>query len=49
MLINEVDDANLKEELRSCQRFLVDSELDRARNNVFTFTVENLNETVVDQ
>ena len=39
-IINEVDDANLKEELRSCQQSLVESELERARYKVFNYAVE---------
>ena len=31
-IFNEVDDTNLKEELRSCQHFLVDSEPGRSRH-----------------
>ena len=41
--INEVDDANLKEELRSCQHFLVDSELERSRHKAFIYAIDNLN------
>ena len=48
-MINEVDDANLKEELRSCQHLLVDSELERARHKVFNYAVETLNETMVNE
>ena len=44
-----VDDKNLKEELRSCQNFLVDSELERMRHKVFKYEVENLNETVINE
>ena len=42
-IFNEVYDTNLKEESRSSQHFLVDSELERARHNVFNHTIENLN------
>ena len=48
-IINEVDDANLKEELRSCQHFLVDSELERARHKVFNYAIENFNAKIVDE
>ena len=48
VLINEVYDTNLKEELRSCQHFLVDSELESARHEVFNYAMDNLNATVVD-
>ena len=39
----------VREELRSCQHFLVDSELERARHKVFNYAVETLNETIVNQ
>ena len=39
---------NPKEELQSCQNFLIDFEIERARHKVFTYAVENLNETVVN-
>ena len=45
--INEVDDANLKEELRSCQKLLVDSEPDRRRHKVCNDATENLNAKIV--
>ena len=35
----EDDDANLKEELEACQRFLVDSELEKGRHRVFSFAM----------
>ena len=34
---------------RSCQHFLVDSELERARHKVFNYAVETLNETIVNE
>ena len=49
VIINEVDDANLKEELCSCQYFIVDSELERARHNVFNYAIENLNTKIMDE
>ena len=51
MLIRTISlkDANLKEELRSCQHFLVDSELERAEHKVFNYAVENLNERIVNE
>ena len=33
-ILNEVEDANLEEELRSCQHFLVNSALERVRHEV---------------
>ena len=48
-IINDVDDANPEEELRSRQYFLVDSELECVRHKVFNFGIENLNATKVDE
>ena len=48
-IVGDVDDHSLREEFRSCQHFLVDSELERARHNVFNYAVETLNETVVNE
>ena len=44
-IINEVDDADLEEELRSCQHFLVDYEL----HKVFRKFVVNLNAKIVGE
>ena len=41
-IINEVDDRSLKEELRSCQHFLLDSELERVRHKVFNYARETI-------
>ena len=46
-IVGDVEDHSLREELRSCQYFLVDSELERARHKVFSYAVETLNETIV--
>ena len=48
-IVGDVEDHKLREELRSCQHFLVDSELERARHKVFNYTVETLNETIVNE
>ena len=48
-IINDVDDANLKEELRSFQHFLVNSELERSRHKVFNYAIDNLNAKSVDE
>ena len=45
-IVGDVEDHSLREELRSCQRFLVDSELER--HKVFNYAVETLNETIVN-
>ena len=47
--VEVVEDHRLREELRSCQQFLVDSELERARHKVFNYAVETLNETIVNE
>ena len=48
-LVGDVEDHSLREEFRSCQHFLVDSELERARHQVFNYAVETLNETIVNE
>ena len=46
-IVGDVEDHTLSEELRSCQHFSVDSELERARHKVFNYAAETLNETIV--
>ena len=36
-IVGDVDDHSLREELRSCQYFLVSSELESARHKVFNY------------
>ena len=48
-IVGDVEDHSLREELRSCQHFLVVSELERARHKVFNYAVETLNETIVNE
>ena len=48
-IVGDVDDHRLRGELRSCQHFLVDSELERARPKIFIYAVETLNETTVNE
>ena len=48
-IVGDVEDHRFREELRSCEHFLVDSELERARHKVFNYAVENLNETIVNE
>ena len=48
-IVVDVEDHTLREELRSCQHFLVDSELERARHKVFNYAVETLNDTIVNE
>ena len=47
-LLNDVDDDSLKEELRACEHFLVDSEFERGRHRVFNYAVETLNTEIVN-
>ena len=49
LVVGDVEDHRLREELRCCQHFLVDSEIERARHKVFNYAVEALNETVVNE
>ena len=48
-IVGDVEDQRLRKELRSCQHFLVDSELERARHKVFNYSVDSLNETIVNE
>ena len=48
-IVGDVEDHSLREELRSCQHFLVDSKLERARHKVFNYAVETFNETIVNE
>ena len=48
-IVGDVEDHSLREKLRSCQHFLVDLELERARHKVFNYAVETLKETLVNE
>ena len=48
-IAGDFEDQRLREGLRSCQHFLVDSELERARHKVFKYAVETLNEAIVNE
>ena len=48
-IVGVVEDHSLRYELRFCQHFLVDSELERTRHKVFNYAVETLNETIVNE
>ena len=48
-IVGDVEYHRLREELRSCQHFLVGSELERPRHKVFNYAVETLNETIVNE
>ena len=39
-IVRDVEDHSLREELRSCQHFLVDSEIERSKHKVFNYAVE---------
>ena len=47
-IVGDVEDHRLREEKRSCQHFMVDCELERARHKVFNYAVETLNAKDVD-
>ena len=47
--VGDVEDHSLREELPSCQHFLVDSQLERARHKVFNYAWETLNATIVNE
>ena len=47
-IVNKTDDIILRRELRSCQPPLLVCELERVRDNVFNYAVDNLNEIVVN-
>ena len=47
--VGDVEEHSLREVLWSCQHFLVDSELERARHKVFNYEVETLNKTIVKE
>ena len=40
---------NFEEDVRSCQRFFVESEGERARRKVFNYAIENLNAKIFDE
>ena len=48
-VVGDFEDYRLREKLRSCQHFLVDSELEKARHKAFNYAVEALNETIVNE
>ena len=47
--MGDVDDQSLREELKSCRHFLVDSEIQKGRNSVFNFVVNNLTAQVIEE
>ena len=49
LIVGDVEDHRLREELRCCQHFLVDSEFERARHKVFNYALETLDETIKNE
>ena len=47
--VGDVEDHSLREELRSCQHFLVDSELESVRHKVINYAVKTLNELILSE
>ena len=47
--VADIEHHRLREELRSCQQFLVDSELEKARHKLLNYAIENLNAEIVDE
>ena len=48
-IVGDVEDHRLREELPSCQQFLVHSDLERAGHKVFIYAVDAPNETIVNE
>ena len=48
-LANAGDDKSLEEELQSCRHFLVDSIIQKGRQSVFNFVVNNLTTHVFEE
>ena len=48
-IVGNIEDHRLREELSSCQHFLVDSELERATHKVFNYAVQTLNQIIVNE
>ena len=48
-IVGDVDDQSLREELQSCKRFPVDSEIQKGRHSVFNFAVNNLTAQVIEE
>ena len=47
--MGDFDDQSLREELKSCRHFLVDSEIQKGRHSVFNFVVNNLTAQVIEE
>ena len=48
-IVENVDDQSLRDELQSCRHFQVDSEIQKGRQSVFNFAVNNLTAQVIEE
>ena len=48
-LLEDIDAADLNEELNSCNPFLVDSELERGRHGVFNLAMSSFNNSFLNE
>ena len=48
-IVGDAEDHRWREELPSCQHFLVDSEIERARRKIFNYAGETLNGAIVNK
>ena len=48
-IVGDVDDQSLREVLKSCRHFLIDSEKQKGRHSVFNFVVNNLTAQVIKE
>ena len=48
-IVEDVEDHRLREELRSCQHFLGECKLEKARHKIFNYAVQTLNETIMNE
>ena len=49
ILNNDADDANLREELRTCKHFLVDSEMEKGLQKVNNYAINTVNAEIVNE
>ena len=48
-IVGEFHDQRMREKLRCCPHFLVDSELERAKSKIFNYAVETLSKKIVNE
>ena len=48
-IVGDVDDQSLRRELQSCRHFLIDSEIQKGRHNLFNFPVNKLTAQVIEE